>query len=80
MVRVCQTRLMRTSREREEWLAQCRRQLQRDTATRLRYGFARTRKPVLDDAPYRIFNSTAEYRAWCEAHLPRFLGYHAPSK
>jgi len=71
---------MRTEREREEWLAQCRRQLQRDTATRLRYGFARTHKPVLDDAPYRIFNSTAEYRAWCQANLPRYLGYHAASR
>jgi len=32
-------------------------------------------KPVLDDATYRSFDSLAEYRAWCEANLPSWLGY-----
>jgi hypothetical protein len=32
-------------------------------------------KPVLDDAPFRAFETMADYRAWCEAHLPEWLGY-----
>jgi oxygen-independent coproporphyrinogen III oxidase len=36
----------------------------------------RVYKPVLDDAPWRSFDSTAAYRAWCEAHLPEYLGFH----
>ncbi|MCL2647588.1 MAG: hypothetical protein FWD61_11375 [Phycisphaerales bacterium] len=32
-------------------------------------------KPVLDDAKCRSFESTAEYRQWCEENLPDWLGY-----
>lgn len=42
---------------------------------RLDYGFIKTYKPVLDDSPYRSFETMAEYREWCEANLPRWLGY-----
>lgn len=55
----------------EEFAAAARRPL-RD---RLRYAFVKTYKPVLDDAPYRSFSSTAEYRAWCAENLPDWLGY-----
>jgi hypothetical protein len=58
-----------------EFRDQCRRQLQRTLAERIQYGFCRTYKPVLDDAPYRVFESMEEYRSWCEAHLPAYLGY-----
>jgi hypothetical protein len=61
---------------RTEWREQCRRQMARDILTRLRYGFVRTYKPVLDDAPYRIFDTMADYRQWCEEKLPKYLGYH----
>jgi hypothetical protein len=54
---------------------QCRRQMGRPLALRIKYGFYRTHKPVLDDAPWRSFNSTAEYREWCRANLPEYLGY-----
>ncbi|MBI4606427.1 MAG: hypothetical protein HY721_31060 [Planctomycetes bacterium] len=54
---------------------QCRRQMRRRLEDRIRYGFSRVYKPVLDDAPYRAFDSTAEYRAWCDANLPEYLGY-----
>ena len=37
--------------------------------------FLSTYKPVLDDAPYRAFDSTAEYRRWCNENLPMWLGY-----
>jgi hypothetical protein len=30
---------------------------------------------VLDDASYRSFNTTEEYRQWCEKNLPMWLGY-----
>lgn len=42
---------------------------------RLRYAFVHTYKPVLDDAPYRSFDSMAEYREWCARNLPSWLGY-----
>ena len=54
---------------------QCRRQLRRSLENRIKYGFCLVYKPVLDDASYRTFASTAEYRAWCDANLPAYLGY-----
>ena len=59
----------------EAFRDQCRRQMDRPLEDRIKYGFYRVYKPVLDDAPWRSFNSTAEYRAWCEANLPEYLGY-----
>ena len=61
----------------EQWRAQCRAQLQRDVATRIKYRFCNVQKPVLDDAPDRAFASMAEYRAWCDASLPPYLRYRA---
>jgi hypothetical protein len=42
---------------------------------RMRYAFIQTHKPVLDDAPFRAFDTTADYRSWCERNLPDWLGY-----
>ena len=56
---------------REEFDAAARRPLEQ----RLNYAFIKTYKPVLDDAPYRSFESMAEYRRWCEDNLPSWLGY-----
>jgi len=42
---------------------------------RMRYAFIHTHKPVLDDAPFRAFDTTADYRRWCEENLPDWLGY-----
>jgi hypothetical protein len=47
----------------------------RPLAQRFRYSFIRTYKPVMDDAPYRAFDTTEEYRRWCEENLPNWLGY-----
>jgi hypothetical protein len=55
----------------EEFAAAARRPL----ALRVRYGFIRTHKPVLDDAPFRSFEHMADYRQWCESQLPSWLGY-----
>jgi hypothetical protein len=47
----------------------------RPLKTRMRYAFIRTYKPVLDDAPFRSFETTEAYRQWCERNLPDWLGY-----
>jgi hypothetical protein len=59
----------------EVFREQCRRQMDRPLEERVKYGFNRVYKPVLDDAPWRSFNSTAEYREWCDKNLPRYLGF-----
>ena len=64
--------------EEDEWREQCRRQLDRDVTTRIKYGFCHVHKPVLDDAPFRAFATLAEYREWCEKNLPEYLGYRRP--
>jgi hypothetical protein len=64
-----------TPDERTQWFEEFRAAARRPLRTRFRYAFIKTYKPVLDDAEYRSFESTAEYRAWCEAQLPDWLGY-----
>jgi hypothetical protein len=64
-----------TDAERRAWFEEFAAAARRPLATRLRYAFIKTYKPVLDDAPYRSFETLAEYRAWCEANLPSWLGY-----
>ena len=59
---------------------QCRRQMARPLAQRIKYGFCRIYKPVLDDAPWRVFNSMTEYREWCDKNLPKYLGYKLARK
>ena len=63
----------------EQFREQCRRQMKRTLVLRLKYGFCRTYKPVLGDAPWRAFNTMAEYRAWCEGNLPEYLGFKRAS-
>lgn len=58
----------------EQWRDQCRRQMERPLAVRIKYGFNQVYKPVLDDAPWRSFPTTAEYRRWCAENLPEYLG------
>ena len=63
------------TQELREWEAEFEAAARRPLRTRIRYAFIRTYKPVLDDAIYRSFDTTAEYRRWCEANLPSWLGY-----
>lgn len=71
--------MKQTDQEAEEaFREQCRRQMDRPLEQRIRYGFYRMYKPVMDDAPWRSWNSTAEYRKWCEENLPEYLGYGRP--
>jgi hypothetical protein len=54
---------------------QCERSLKRSVEERMLYGFNYVYKPVLDNADWRSFSSTAEYRQWCRDNLPEYLGY-----
>lgn len=58
-----------------EWRRDFEAAAQRSLEQRMKYAFIKTYKPVLDDAPFRAFDSMAEYRKWCEEHLPSWLGY-----
>jgi len=58
-----------------EWIAEFEAAARRPIEERMKYAFVKTYKPVMDDAPYRSFESTAEYREWCEENLPDWLGY-----
>jgi hypothetical protein len=64
-----------SAEELRAWEAEFEAAARRPLRQRFRYAFIRTYKPVLDDADYRAFDTTAEYRAWCAAHLPSWLGY-----
>lgn len=63
----------------EDFKEQCRRSLALSVEDRMRYGFCYVYKPVLDDAPWRSFDSMADYRKWCRENLPEYLGYGEPN-
>lgn len=65
----------RDAAEDEAFREQCRRQMERPLSARMKYGFCRINRPVLDTPGIRIFNSTREYREWCAANLPAYLGF-----
>ena len=58
-----------------EWIRDFEAADRRTLELRMRYAFIHTFKPVLDEAPYRSFDTMAEYRQWCEEHLPIWRGY-----
>jgi len=57
------------------WLEEFEAAARRPLATRMKYAFIRTYKPVLDDEPFRAFDTMEDYRRWCEENLPDWLGY-----
>ena len=59
----------------DDWLAEFEAAAKRSLETRFRYAFIHTFKPVLDEVPFRAFDTTADYRRWCEDNLPDWLGY-----
>ena len=59
----------------KEWIEEFEAAAGRPLEVRLNYAFIKTYKPVMDDAPFRSFNSMEDYRRWCEENLPRWLGY-----
>ena len=66
-----------TANELRAWEAEFEAAARRPLRLRFKYAFISTYKPVLDDVTYRSFDTTAEYRAWCERSLPSWLGYGA---
>jgi len=52
-----------------EWLDEFEAAGRRPLETRFRYAFIRTYKPVLDDAPFRAFDTMADYRRWRQENL-----------
>ena len=65
----------REAAEVKSFREQCRRQMAHPLATRMKYGFCRVHHPVLKPSGDRTFRSTREYREWCSAHLPAYLGF-----
>jgi hypothetical protein len=67
--------------EAQAFREQCRRQMARPLAARMKYGWCRVNRPVLDTPGTRIFSSTQAYREWCAANLPAYLGFQpAPAE
>lgn len=58
-----------------EWLEEFEAAARRKLEERFRYSFIKTYKPVMDDESFRAFDTTADYRRWCEENLPSWLGY-----
>ena len=58
-----------------DWLEEFEAAARRPLATRMKYAFIKTYKPILDDAAYRSFDTMEDYRQWCEENLPEWLGY-----
>lgn len=58
-----------------DWLAEFEAAARRPLKERFRYAFIKTYKPVMDDVRFRAFDTTADYRRWCEENLPSWLGY-----
>jgi hypothetical protein len=58
-----------------DWLRDFEAAAGRTLEERFRYAFIHTYKPVLDDASFRAFDTTADYRRWCEENLSDWLGY-----
>jgi hypothetical protein len=50
--------------------------ISRTVTERIELGFVPLKLPVIDEVPYRIFETLEEYRGWCSENLPRWLGYY----
>ena len=61
--------------EERDWIADFEAAARRPLEVHLYNAFIKTYKPVMDDAPYRVFDSMEAYRLWCEANVPSWLGY-----
>jgi hypothetical protein len=64
-----------TPEELAEWEAEFEAAARRSVADRIKYGFIKTYKPVMDDVSFRAFDTMEDYRRWCETELPWWLGY-----
>jgi hypothetical protein len=62
--------------EEEHLKLDCMDGLSRTVEDRIDLGFLPLKIPVMDEMPYRIFETMEEYRKWSEKELPHFLGYY----
>lgn len=58
--------------EDQEWIAQCRWQLQRSMSERIASAFQGRHYLEKEN---RVFENMEDYRAWCAQNYPAFLGY-----
>lgn len=65
---------MQTPQE-AEWIKDFEAARRRSLKERMDYAFIHTYKPVLDDEPFRTFETMEAYQKWCEENLPAWLGY-----
>lgn len=72
--------VIETQRQRREWIAEFEAAARIPLRQRLKYAFIKTYKPVMDDAPFRSFNTMEEHRRWCETNVPEWLGYGRPGR
>lgn len=49
--------------------------LSRSAIQRMEMGLFQIKIPVIDNMPYRIFDTIQEYRLWANKNLPKWLGY-----
>ncbi len=61
--------------EDEQVLLDFRDGLARSVDDRISLGLIPLALPVINDVPYRVFESLECYRAWADRELPRYLGY-----
>ena len=66
---------VRTDAVPEDWIADFEGAARRPLEVHIRNSFIKTYRPVLDDAPFRSFDTMEDYRRWCETELPDWLGY-----
>ena len=57
-----------------KWWAEFEAARKRPFELHMKHAFIHTYKPVFDDEPYRSFETTADFRRWCNENLPRLLG------
>jgi len=67
-----------TDSEDWEFRERCREYLKLSVGERIRRGFYSAEESMIDNTPWRSFNSMAEYRTWCEANRPDVLGLKRP--
>lgn len=60
---------------RKSWIKEFEAARRRSLKVHWNNSFIHTYKPVLDDTPYRSFDTMKDYRRWCEKNLPKWLGY-----
>jgi hypothetical protein len=50
--------------------------LLRSVEERVEFGLVPTKLAIIDDLPYRVFDTMEEYRIWLNDALPKYLGYY----